>query len=567
MNKMVIESQPLSKGRQSLFIFAALAAVVFLFFCAAILYATPLSGLEESSARRMDTGWSYLSDGLFIDVPALPCTLKTGEDTLILRHKLTAQEFRSEYVLTFHTRYNSIRVYGDNGLIYQAGEGEEHALSSMWHHIPMSLCSDSSQLTVELRSYDGSGSFELESVLLDSPSAIRYALLMDNAAPIAFSAVCILLTCMLLFSALVSARWGSSTYLSLLSLAAFMLLSGVWILLDSKITTLNGGNYALSYFLSYAAFYLLMAPYLLYIRLQLNDFRRCLTALIWAFLANAALCAVLHMAGVLPLRHTAVIVHGLIILSLPVATLAYWRSVVQRRERQLRFSFAGVLAVYVCGLASIALYHLDLLQAANSTPLYIFGLSLLIAGTVADSIAAFGRFWHQKEVSERYRRLAVEDSMTSLGNRNAFQLHISALLRCPPDRLAFVTFDVDNLKQINDQFGHHVGDQAIYMAAQCIRSVFGSIGNCYRIGGDEFSVVVTGRAVSRIPDALTRFAHMTASQRSPLPASLDISYGWASADTNPDTPVTGELLSQLQAEADRQLYRMKQRRKESKRLS
>ena len=104
-----------------------------------------------------------------------------------------------------------------------------------------------------------------------------------------------------------------------------------------------------------------------------------------------------------------------------------------------------------------------------------------------------------------------------------------------PERLAFVAFDVDDLKQINDRLGHHVGDQAIYTAAQCIRSVFGSMGSCFRIGGDEFAVIVTGRAVSRVPDALPRFAHMVAAQWGPLPASTGVSYGWASIDIGPGT--------------------------------
>ena len=550
-----------AEGRRSLLVFAALAAVIFLFFCAAVIYATPLRGLDSSSAQRMDTGWSYLSGGEYLTAPSLPCTLETGEDTLVLRHALTAHELRAEYVLTFRTRYSSIRVYADGELIYEAAEGAEHALSSMWHHIPMSQCAGCRELTVELRSYDGSGSFEIGSVLLDSPGAIRYTLLRDSAAPITFSSVCLLLTVVLLLAALISARWGSRTHLSLFALSAFMLLSGTWILLDSKITTLNGGNYALSYFLSYAAFYLLTVPYLLYVRLQLNDFRRGLTVLIWAFIANAALCLALHRAGVVQLRQTAVAVHALIILSLSVVTLAYWRSVIRRREKLLRFSFAGVLAVYACGLGSIALYHLGLLRTAKSAPLYILGLSLLIAGTVADSAASFGRFWRQKESSDRYRRLAVEDSMTSLGNRNAFQLHMAGLQSRQPERLAFVAFDVDDLKQINDRLGHHVGDQAIYTAAQCIRSVFGSMGSCFRIGGDEFAVIVTGRAVSRVPDALPRFAHMVAAQWGPLPASTGVSYGWASIDIGPGTPVTAELLSRLQAEADQSLYRMKQERK------
>ena len=541
--------------------FAAVGVVVLLAIAASLQFATWLDGPGSPEARRLDTGWFYLRDGVSEPIDSLPCTLDVEGESLVLCRDLTEEEkLHSRYVLTIRSRYASVRVWADDALIYEAAQGREHALGSMWHFIPMSACAQADRLTVELQPY-GSDTYTVESMLLDTPGAIRYALLWDNGPVILFGSVCLLLAISVLTAAALLRRWKSQAYAPLLAFALLLLLSGAWILLDSKITTMGGGNYAVSYFLSYAAFYLLDVPFLLYVRQMTPNCRRLLTVLIWAVILNAGLSMALHMAGLVELRHTAVIVHALILVSLPVSTAAFWDSAVRRRERRLRFSFLGQIAVYVFGLVSIALYHLDRLPAAKSTSLYMVGLSILIAGMAVDMISSFGKFWRTKEAAEHYRRLAVVDIMTEMGNRNAFQGRLDALLEQNPEQLAFVAFDVDDLKRINDQMGHHVGDQAIYTAALCIRAVFDAVGYCHRIGGDEFMVILTGKPVSQIPELLSRFQREVKARWDDRLPSCGISYGWASAAFSAEAPLTVEDLTRLQAEADRSLYQRKQERK------
>lgn len=546
--------------RQSLLIFAAIVAVFLTALAVALLSPTPLHGLERSSVLRLDAGWFYYPEGERQAIATLPHKIDGAGDELTLEHDLSGLSIRPDYVLTFRTRYASISAYADDTLIYRSPQGEEHALGSMWHFIPLSRCTGAETLTVVLRGYDG-GSYTLDSVLMDTPGAIKFFLLRENSGAIVFSFICILLTAALILIAAILARWQSQMHLPLLSLAAFIFLSGLWILLDSKVTTVSGGNYALSYFFSYAAFYVLPAPYLLYIRLTLKDCRRALDILIWALIANAVVCMVLHLFGVVPLRRTAIIVHALIVLSVPATVCAFWRSVIRRKDKQLFFTFAGSLVIYFCALVSIALYYFGILHIASSTPFYIVGLSILLIGMTADIVASFGRFWHQKETSEQYRQMAVEDGMTALGNRNAFLLHMTQLLKSQPRQLAFIMIDIDDLKLINDQMGHHFGDIAIHIAAACIRSAFGPIGHCYRIGGDEFVVVVTGEAVEKIPERVTRFEQeMLFRWDNSLPSN-GVSYGYASAEFSHDSPLTELRLTELQEQADQALYLHKQSRK------
>lgn len=51
-------------------------------------------------------------------------------------------------------------------------------------------------------------------------------------------------------------------------------------------------------------------------------------------------------------------------------------------------------------------------------------------------------------------------------------------------------FDINKFKQINDTYGHAEGDRALELVARQIYKVYGKYGACYRIGGDEFCVIM-----------------------------------------------------------------------------
>lgn len=78
------------------------------------------------------------------------------------------------------------------------------------------------------------------------------------------------------------------------------------------------------------------------------------------------------------------------------------------------------------------------------------------------------------------------DSITGLLNRRSYEGYISNI--CKPLWILF--FDVDNFKKINDVYGHAFGDQCLKMIGTTIAEVYAGFGHCYRIGGDEFCVLL-----------------------------------------------------------------------------
>ena len=89
--------------------------------------------------------------------------------------------------------------------------------------------------------------------------------------------------------------------------------------------------------------------------------------------------------------------------------------------------------------------------------------------------------------------LTGHDPLTGIKNRRAFEAHAAELAPegVASKGLAVMVIDVDNLKVINDSWGHAVGDAVLKNVANVIRSELGSLGIVARLGGDEFVALLS----------------------------------------------------------------------------
>src|SRR5919199_1562184 len=97
------------------------------------------------------------------------------------------------------------------------------------------------------------------------------------------------------------------------------------------------------------------------------------------------------------------------------------------------------------------------------------------------------------EQFEQLRFLADHDPLTNLLNRRSFVQHLDAEVarsRRYTRPLALVIFDLDELKAVNDTQGHAAGDEAIKRVADVLRGTIRTGDNAFRIGGDEFAVIL-----------------------------------------------------------------------------
>ena len=104
-------------------------------------------------------------------------------------------------------------------------------------------------------------------------------------------------------------------------------------------------------------------------------------------------------------------------------------------------------------------------------------------------------------MNEHLQDVATTDSLTGLENRLAFDALLETINQEDSQENSWTMFlmDVNGLKYANDTFGHQAGDELIKAAAKAIKNTYGTNGNCFRIGGDEFAVITRAPLDSHYP--------------------------------------------------------------------
>jgi diguanylate cyclase len=177
---------------------------------------------------------------------------------------------------------------------------------------------------------------------------------------------------------------------------------------------------------------------------------------------------------------------------------------------------------------------------------------LEFVAAVADQIAV------ALDRARQHTKEARTDYLTGLANRPEFERAIDravAAAQRHKRRIAFMMIDLDNLKEINDTHGHHVGDEAIRVLAHELQRAVRATDTCGRLGGDEFGVAM--------PDADERHANEVGARVrasleelngiSKAPAPIEFSIGVASWRPGMNWQSMYEL-------ADKALYVDKRRR-------
>lgn len=173
-----------------------------------------------------------------------------------------------------------------------------------------------------------------------------------------------------------------------------------------------------------------------------------------------------------------------------------------------------------------------------------------IAGTLVDITG-------QQQLEETLRTLALVDELTGLYNRRGFVTLAERQLTRRQGPLLLIAADLDGLKEINDRFGHSVGDQALVAAAGVLRQTYREADIIARLGGDEFTVFPIEASFANAPSLLERLElNLRAwNERHQREFYLSMSTGTAMLES--DLP---KDVQQLLSEADSQLYQQKRQR-------
>ena len=145
-------------------------------------------------------------------------------------------------------------------------------------------------------------------------------------------------------------------------------------------------------------------------------------------------------------------------------------------------------------------------------------------------------------------RAACFDALTGVLNRRSFQSDVTRELGRVArhgGRFSVVMIDIDGLKAVNDTLGHNAGDARLQSLGTALRNSTRREDSAYRIGGDEFAVLLPGASPDQVSRVMARVAE----------AALPTSFSWGTASC----PSDGSTAEAVVAAADARLYRRRAR--------
>ena len=142
------------------------------------------------------------------------------------------------------------------------------------------------------------------------------------------------------------------------------------------------------------------------------------------------------------------------------------------------------------------------------------------------------------------------DALTGLLNRRNYENRIEAMR----ERAAIIFFDVNDFKSVNDNFGHQCGDDCLKAVGKALKSAYGKSGLCYRIGGDEFCVIMDKR-IGSVPRMNAEFCNLLDAKRRSLKCLPHVSYGYSIFEPRGMTP------AEAASAADQMMYEIKNKQR------
>ena len=229
--------------------------------------------------------------------------------------------------------------------------------------------------------------------------------------------------------------------------------------------------------------------------------------------------------------------------------------IIFHKKKSIQYMLISIMFPIVGSIIDIV----RLYRISDDKTIYFFsmGLYIFVLMQVTRTIRQYLAKSRSHLKAEVYEHLAFTDGLTELNNRLSFENDINECIG--NNRPACISIDLNNLKRANDTMGHSAGDVLIRGIATVLREAVGNEGKIYRIGGDEFVVLIHDITDYGIEKVLKRIEKCRVKYNEENNVNLDFAKG-VSLYTEGDT-----TFENLVARADAEMYRDKRLTKKGRR--
>lgn len=512
-----------------------------------------LESIWDGEAMNLREGWTLSADGVVLDDDfTLPRIVKTPD--LSGKRVTLSRTIPSSYTairsLLFRTSQKRVKVYVDDRLTYSYDANIDNRriklIGLINHFVRLEEGDQGKRLSIELISNMPKSSGQFHEVYFGTRTAqIRRLFNYDGFSLV----VGVFLIINSLATAIIASRSlrNGKIYRGTLALSSIELCVGLWVCCGSMSTQLFIHNQLLLVVLAMTALYMLPVCVTWFVvsmySIPLRRFFMISTLFFpIAFIVVSALQLLGVITYITVLIPLAVLFFFYLLIILGAVMHAY-----RKGEKNAKPFLVATGFLFVSTVGELTLLILPHPTFINIQPLNI---GVLIFGSILYSqILTQGvHFLEERGRKEYLQSLAYTDALTGLGNRRAFDEELIRLAKSDSKEKQYgiVVFDVNSLKQINDDYGHAEGDLVLREIGELLTSLYGTFATIYRIGGDEFALICEQCGQERMRDFERLFTEAIAKK----PFTL----AFGSALSSLDRSDSSDSLYKL---ADRRMYQQK----------
>lgn len=439
--------------------------------------------------------------------------------------------------LRLHIRQSAVKMYIDDELMYEYGQdrvAQNKTVGSGFQFIKFPEQYKGKTLKIELYVAEDDAFIKFDSIRIYEWENAYRALVTENRIPMFFGSFLVIFGLSILvitmFAILMSRKYAKIFCISLFSICV-----GLWTLCYYNVVLVYSIPLYTVSLMEYMVLYLTPLPILIYMHDNVKKFKnKVFRALYWVLLiVQLAFDVVFITLHTMDILHCAAVLKYFQILI--VCELLYFTFVLlwnlKSSKRIDRLYLIGMLVVAGCVGHDLASYYCNRYQ--RNSFLSIKGISAIgVMILIFILIYTFYLNITEKMMKEAERnsliKSAYTDELTQLSNRRYCSEYMTKIDNEADSDYAVICFDLNNLKIINDTYGHAKGDILIKSGAEVISETFGTHGVVGRMGGDEFIAILITDSKEDMDEWIEEFiANLKRKNQEEPELNLSISYGYA----------------------------------------
>ncbi|MBO6214421.1 MAG: diguanylate cyclase [Lachnospiraceae bacterium] len=521
----------------------------------------------DSEIIAFDDGWELRFNGeIYEDVSIgkyiFPKMCGRG-DEIILRRTLP-REIDESLSFRMLLYLSAVDAYVGNELRYTYGAGLYESgklIGSGYHYVPVHPWDAGKPIEIVIRPGENNAFSSISGVAL-IPAGERVTIFAGTYTLTFFASIFLVMLgyATLVVSFIIYLRGLRRS--RIFFIGCFSWLIGLWSMCSDKLISIFSDNMEMNTSVEYMALFLAVIPFISLIidmRSDASRWRRILLELCRILTILFCIAAyILHKTDTIHYPGLLQYFHFLVAAELAALIVAAVKPL-RMMDRSDRYLNVGIFVFALSGGIDLARFNLQkyLLATNHSLDASVlpFGALIFIILLIMSYLVYMYDELIMQTEKRTLQRMAYIDPLTGLFNRTRCEERLSELTGSE-GRYSIIEIDLNGLKKTNDTLGHSEGDALIASFGRLLGDAFNEVGEAYRMGGDEFLVIVEESGMADIQAAIERMEEAEVKESAEHPFDIAAAYGIAASD---EVDIKdAEAVCRL---ADERMYETKQRMK------